>query len=170
MMLLYSFRFNRKLRQTTLLLLLLLAVMTAGRLVMAFSPEQQASASATIKRRPAKTEEQRQQFIAELGWQVNPEPDEAAEVIIPKKFDDVYQSYNTIQKEQGTDLSRYRGKRCKRYSYTVLNHPSGLPNIRLNLLVCGGKIIGGDVCSLGLDGFLQGLCFPAENLPVAQSG
>lgn len=169
-MLLYSFRFNRKLRRTALLLLLLLAVMTVGRLVMAFSPEQQVNAAATIKRRPAKTEQQRQQFIADLGWQVSSEPDEAADVVIPKKFDDVYQSYNTIQKEQGTDLTRYRGKRCKRYSYTVLNHPSGLSNIRLNLLVCGGKVIGGDICSLGLDGFLQGLCFPTENAPIAQSG
>lgn len=168
-MLLYSFRFNRKLRHTALLLLLLLAVMTAGRLVMAFSPEQ-VSAAVTVKRRPAKTEEQRQQFIADLGWQVNPEPEEAVEIVIPKNFDDVYQSYNTIQKEQGTDLSRYRGKRCQRYSYTVLNHPSGLDNIRLNLLVCGGKVIGGDVCSLGLDGFLQGLCFPQENIAIAQSG
>ncbi len=167
-MLLYSFRFNRKLRHTALLFLLLLTVMTAGRLVMTFSGESPASSSMTIKRRPAKTEQQRQQFIADLGWQVAAEPYEEADVVIPKKFDDVYQSYNTIQKEQGTDLTRYRGKRCKRYSYTVLNHPSGMDNIRLNLLVCGGKVIGGDVCSLGLDGFLQGLSFPREN--IAQSG
>ena len=33
-----------------------------------------------------------------------------------------------------------------------------------NLIVCGGKMIGGDVCSLGLDGFMSGLRFPTEDL------
>lgn len=169
-MLTYSFRLNRKLRRTALLLLLLLGVMTAGRLVLDLSPGKEVTVNTVIKRQAGKTEQQRQEFMANLGWQVSPEPEEAAEVVIPKKFDDVYQSYNAIQKEQGMDLSRWRGKRCKRYSYEVLNHPSGLSNIRLNLLVCGGKIIGGDVCSLGLDGFLQGLCYPVEPEQTAQSG
>lgn len=64
------------------------------------------------------------------------------------------------------DLSRYKGKRCKRYSYTVLNYPGGVQNVRLNLLICGNKIVGGDVSSLGLDGFMRGLVFPAESSTV----
>lgn len=168
-MLMYSFRFNRKLRHSTLLLLLLLAVMAAGRLVLSFIPDGTMAAGAVIKRQAAKTEEQRQQFIVGLGWQVEPQPAETVDVVIPKKFDEVYQSYNLLQKEQGMDLTRWRGKRCQKYSYNVLNHPSGDPNVRLNLLVCGGKIIGGDVCSLGLDGFMQGLAFPNEDL-TAKAG
>ena len=63
------------------------------------------------------------------------------------KFDEIYQSYNLIQKEQGMDLLKWRGKRCMKYSYNVLNYPAQQQNIRLNLLVCGGKIIGGDEVS-----------------------
>ena len=88
------------------------------------------------------------------------------EVITHKEFDETYQNYNKIQTDQGLDLTRYRGKRCRRYSYMVHNHPSGDEHVRLNLLVCSGKIIGGDVCSMGLDGFLQGLAFPASAPPA----
>lgn len=163
-MLMYAFRLNRRVRRSALLLLLLLAVMAAGRLVLNLIPEgNTALTGATIKRQSGKTEEQRQEFLTALGWVVNPEPDEVVEVIIPKNFDDVYENYNNIQKEQGMDLSRYKGKRCKRYSYTVLNYPGGAQNVRLNLLVCGNKIVGGDVSSMGLDGFMQGLVFPKES-------
>ena len=168
-MLMYAFRFNRRVRRSALLLLLLLVVMAAGRLVLNLIPEGNAALTgATIKRQSGKTEEQRQEFLTALGWVVNPEPDEVVEVIIPKKFDDVYENYNNIQKEQGMDLSRYKGKRCKRYSYTVLNYPGGAQNVRLNLLVCGNKIVGGDVSSMGLDGFLQGLTFPTQS-PAAKT-
>lgn len=160
-MMMFSFSFKRRLRRSTLLLLLLLAVMAAGRAVIWMLPDPDTAVSATtIKRQPGKTEEQRQAFLAALGWMVDPEPGEVLEVVIPKEFDETYQNYNRIQTDQGLDLSRYRGKRCKRYSYMVHNHPSGDEHVRLNLLVCSGKIIGGDVCSMGLDGFLQGLAFP----------
>ncbi len=163
-MLMYSFRFNRKLRRSTLLLFLLIAVMAAGRVVLSLMPDGAMETGLTIKREAAKTEEERQQLITGLGWQVEPQPAEAIEIVIPKKFDEIYLKYNEIQKQQGTDLSRWRGKRCMRYSYNVLNHPSGEDHVRLNLLVCGGKAIGGDVCSLGLDGFMEGLRFPTEDL------
>ncbi|MFV0497014.1 MAG: DUF4830 domain-containing protein [Candidatus Fimivivens sp.] len=163
-MFMYAFRFNRRVRRSALLLFLLLAVMAAGRLVLNLVPEGNAALTgATIKRQDGKTEEQRQEFLTTLGWVVNPEPDEVVEIIIPKKFDEVYENYNNIQKEQGMDLSRYKGKRCKRYSYTVLNYPGGEQNIRLNILVCKNKIIGGEVSSMGLDGFMHGLIFPAQS-------
>jgi len=163
-MVMYSFKFNRKLRHSTLLLLLLLAVMAVGRMVLGFMPEGAMEASVPIKREAAKTEEQRQQFISALGWQTESQPAEVLEIVIPKKFDETYLRYNDIQKQQGTDLTKWRGKRCMRYSYNILNHPSAEEKVRLNLLVCGGKVIGGDVCSLGLDGFIEGLRFPTEDL------
>lgn len=163
-MVMYSFRFNRKLRHSTLLLLLLLAVMTVGRVVLSLMPDGAMETSVSIKREVAKTEEDRQNFISALGWQTEPQPAEVLEIVIPKKFDEVYLRYNEVQKQQGTDLTKWRGKRCVRYSYNVLNYPSEEEHVRLNLLVCGGKIIGGDVSSLGLDGFIKGLRYPTEDL------
>lgn len=170
---LFSFRFSRKLRMSAALLLLLLAVMAAGRLVWTLLPVDSGSAetavATTIKKQVGKTEEQRQEFLKVLGWEVDSEPYEVADVLIPKKFDEVYARYNAIQKGQGLDLEKYRGKRCKRYAYLVHNHPSGEKTVRINLLVYGGKIVGGDVCSLGLDGFMHGLIVPVENTPETTS-
>lgn len=98
------------------------------------------------------------EFISNFGWEVNPEPDEIREIIIPVEFDDVYKNYNDIQISQGYDLSDYSGERAKNWTFTVLNYP-GFENeeyIKINVLVYEGKVIGGDVCSVKLDGFMHG--------------
>lgn len=113
------------------------------------------------KKAAGKTNDQRMEFIKSFGWEVNPEEAEVMEVIIPKEFDDVYKDYNSIQKMQGFDLSKYAGKRCKRYSYDILNYPNGVENVRINLLIYKDKIVGGDVCTLNAGGFMHG--FTHEN-------
>ena len=91
--------------------------------------------------------------ISEL---VEPEADEVVEVQIPKEFDDVFTNYNAIQKTQGCNLEKYAGKRCKRYTYVVTNYPGQTDNVRANILVYKDRVIGGDVCSLELGGFMHG--------------
>ncbi len=105
----------------------------------------------------AKTDEARAAFIEGFGWEVEPAPAEVQEVIIPKEFDDVYKEYNAMQKLQGLDLEPYAGERCKRYSFTVTNHPEQKENVRCNLLMSGDKVVGGDICSLDPGGFMRGL-------------
>lgn len=95
-------------------------------------------------------------FLAQYGWEVEEEPAESKDVAIPMEFGDVYQKYNEIQLSQGYDLETYRGKCVKQYSYTVTNYPGVTDPVRANLLVYEGKIIGGDVCSLNLGGFMHG--------------
>lgn len=98
------------------------------------------------------------EFISNFGWEINPEPDEIREIIIPTEFDEVYNNYNKIQLSQGYDLRDYSGKRAKNWTFTVLNYP-GFENaeyIKINILICDGKVIGGDVCSVKLDGFMHG--------------
>lgn len=103
--------------------------------------------------------EERLRFISHYGWEVSEEPIEVREVVIPQVFDEVYTNYNKIQLEQGFDLEDFAGQRVKRWTYAVKNYPNIQASeeyIRLNLLVCNGKVIGGDVCSLKLDGFMHG--------------
>lgn len=114
------------------------------------------SEKVNTKKAPAKTNDDRIAFIRTFGWEVNAEPAEVLEVIIPEQFDDVYTAYNSIQKLQGCDLEPLAGKRCKRYSYEVTNYPGQTENVRVNLLVMNNKVIGGDVCSLELGGFMHG--------------
>lgn len=104
----------------------------------------------------AQTNEQRIAYLKGFGWEVSQEAIEIRQVMIPQNFSDVYLKYNKIQKEQGFDLSEYKGKLCNQYSYEVTNHPTGEKIVMAHLLVYEGEIIGGDISSPTLDGFMHG--------------
>lgn len=112
---------------------------------------------------------ERAAFISQFGWEVSDDPSEVAEIIIPSQFDDTYSDYNAVQIGQGLDLEPYKGLRAKRWTYDILNY-TGYEGrqgvVQINLLVYDGMVIGGDVCSLELDGFLHGFARPE---PSAQS-
>ncbi len=106
----------------------------------------------------AGTKEERLGFISQFGWEVSEEPAEVREIVIPDVFDEVYENYNELQKKQELDLSLYCGKRVKRWTYTVINYPGypeGDDSVRINLLVFDGRVVGGDVSSVELDGFMH---------------
>ncbi len=85
-----------------------------------------------------------------MGYEsVEPYPCETVEIIIPKSLTTVYERYNDLLKQGGYDLMPYRGKRCTRYTYLIDGGAA-----RLNVLVCEGKLIGGDICSLAIDGVM----------------
>lgn len=109
-----------------------------------------------------KTLDDRLTFMQSFGWKVDPSSEQADKVLIPAKFDAVYQNYNQIQREQGLDLRYLVGREVQRYSYDVLNHPSGEPNVRITLLVYKDKVVGGDVASPALDGFMHGFEYPSD--------
>ena len=64
----------------------------------------------------------------------------------------------------------YKGKRVKRYTYEVTNYPGQASGVRANLLVDGGMVIGGDICSLTLDGFMHGFALPRNNQAGSKQG
>ena len=80
---------------------------------------------------------------------VEKEPFEVVDVKIPENFGKVYERYNELQKEGGYDLSLYKGKKCKRYTYNI---PS--LNARANILVYNGNIIGGDISGITIDSIM----------------
>ncbi len=120
---------------------------------------------AVIKNYTVRTGEDRLAFIGQFGWEVESEPVEIEEVLIPREFDSVYENYNALQKAQGLDLTRYRGKKVRRFCYRVLNYPDCTDEVRLNMLVAENKVIGGDVCSTALNGFMHG--FRYETAPLS---
>ena len=95
-------------------------------------------------------------WLREQGWEVDPEPTGQMEVMVPARFDQIYESYNDIQKAQGFDISRYKGETVTKYTYLVKNYPQEQDGVAANLLVYQGRIIGADLCSLELGGFLKG--------------
>lgn len=113
----------------------------------------------------ASNAQQRVSFLSQFGWEVEEDPVEVSEVIIPAEFDGAYEKYNEIQKEHDLDLSKYGGRRAKRWTYEVKNYPGyedkdGL--VQANIFVYDGRVIGADICSLETDGFIQNLHFPQK--------
>ncbi len=115
----------------------------------------------------ASNAEERVAFLSQFGWKIDEDPVEVSEVIIPSEFNNTYSEYNGIQKNQGMDLEPYRGRRVKRWVYEVKNYPGYAADsecIRATILVYNGIVIGGDVSSLELNGFMQGFEYPDEEL------
>ena len=107
------------------------------------------------------SETKRQAFLKEMGWQVPDSFESVKTVLIPKEWEEVYLNYNKLQKQQGFDLTAYKGMQVQVYTYKVLNYPQHEDEdcIFCHLMVSDGQLIGGDVCSTALDGFMQGLRF-----------
>ncbi len=93
-------------------------------------------------------------FLSSLGYTFSENYTEKT-FTIPIEFDMVYNNYNEIQKEAGFDLSPYKGRTCTMYTYEIYNHPFGKCNA--NIIVYKGEIIGGDISSVNLDGFMTAL-------------
>lgn len=108
------------------------------------------------------TNDQRIKFLNGFGWQTSSEPCTISDVLIPSEFDDTYNSYNELQKSQGYDLNEYKSKLVKKYTYEILNFPSVKEGeiVYANLLIYQNEVIGGDISSARLDGFMQGFEMP----------
>lgn len=102
------------------------------------------------------TAEQRTEFLKSFGWEVKPDPTEITEVLVPTEFNKTYEKYNIMQKKQGFDLSRYKGRRVKMWSYEVTNYPGNPTGVHAVLLICDGEIIGGDISSDEQNKFTHG--------------
>ena len=103
-----------------------------------------------------KTNEDRVKFLSQFGWQVNQDPIETSEVTIPSSFDRVFASYNEIQKQQGLDLTKYKNKEVMRYTYEITNYQGYEGTVYVTVIVYRNKVIGGDVCSADVKGFIHG--------------
>lgn len=94
-------------------------------------------------------------FLLSYGWETGELLDQA-EVTIPSEFDSVYESYNTLQKKQDFDLSKYKRKTVERYTYSITNYDGYKGTVLADVIVYKNKIIGGDVCSADVNGFVHG--------------
>ena len=102
------------------------------------------------------TTEKRIQFLKSFDWQVDKDSESEKSITIPLEFDNVYTAYNNIQKSQGFDLLDYKGKKVTLYTLKINNYPQNSDNVYASMLVCDGVIIGGDVHSTELSGFMHG--------------
>jgi len=81
---------------------------------------------------------------------------------IPREFDRVMSTYNELQKRQGLDLTKYKGREVTRYSYNVTNYPGYEGKVTANVIVYKSRVIGGDVSSSDVEGFIGTFEFPGK--------
>ena len=101
-------------------------------------------------------------FIEENGYKVSSPL--TKEITIPSEFSDVYEKYNELQRRQGFDLRRHKGKSAVSYTFNVIGYvdKSGKPDsdVQIHIIVCDGKIVAADIASTKLDGFMEGIRKP----------
>ncbi len=111
------------------------------------------SVSAAIS---ASTDAERLEYLSAFGWKTA-EKYETKELTIPQRWNEVYLDYNEVQKNQGFDLTDYKGRKVTLYTYTVTNYKNIKEGIVADMLVCDGILIGGDICNTSAEnGFLTG--------------
>jgi hypothetical protein len=60
------------------------------------------------------------------------------------------------------DLSKYKKKTVTRYTFMVTDYKGYEGTVYANVLVYRGRVIGGDICSADVSGFIHGFEMPAE--------
>ena len=103
-----------------------------------------------------KTKDDAVSFLSQFGWTVDATPVEVKTVTIPSEFDKVFGAYNELQKSQGLNLSKFKGKDVTRYTFAVTNYPNFDGSVYANVLVYRNRVIGGDICSADPSGFVHG--------------
>ena len=107
----------------------------------------------------------RVKFLQDFGWEVTTSPTESGRVRIPEQPSEVFDRYNTLQKGQGYDLTKYAGKTVLRYVYKINNYPGATEPVYATVLVYKNQIIGGDVTDTAVKGHIHGFKMPE---PAAQ--
>ncbi len=103
-----------------------------------------------------KTTQEHIDFLNAYGYNITEKPVQIQEIIIPQEFSSDYEKYNECQKLSGFDLSRFKGYRVKKYTYKVLNYTDSSDEVVANIFIYNDKIIGGDISSTTLGGFVHG--------------
>ena len=96
----------------------------------------------------------RMQFLNQYGY--TGEGEVFSEITLPAEFDGSYEIYNAIQIEQGYNLKKFAGQRAELYTYKITDYEYD-GEVNAHLLVLDGRIIGGDISSAELGGFLHGI-------------
>lgn len=153
-MFIWTAKLNKKKAAVVLAAAVVLGAAAVAAVTLAGRREQ---ASATISPKGIRTEADRVAYLQEWGWQVNPQAALVEELELPQEFGETYSQYLALQTGQGFDLEKHAGKRVRRYTYEILNYPTGETGVVAHLLVRKNTVIGGEVIG---GSFLQGLAMP----------
>ena len=84
-----------------------------------------------------------EKYLKSLGYEI--EYINSKEVNIPENFGEGLKKYNNLQKQQGFNLEKYRGKSCTQKQYYITSKKTYPEKYVANVLVYKNKLIGGDL-------------------------
>jgi len=149
-MLIWTAKFSRK--KAVAAVILMGVVMAALIILVGRVPEEPETPLPKLT-----TNEERVAYLQSLGWEVEPEPIETLQFLLPAELEEPYLSYNELQLPQGFDMSRHCGKQLARFTYAVTNYPGQPEGVQANLYICEEAPAAGDICSPGANGFQEPL-------------
>lgn len=88
----------------------------------------------------AENEQEMNQFLSQFGYEADKEID-SRNISIPSEFNSAYEEYNSLQKQIGLDLSRFKGETAREIKIELKNTDKEYAV----LLVYDGKVIGGHI-------------------------
>ena len=146
----YTFKLNKK--SIAIIAAAIVLVITLAVILFSCKNDdvQQTSGKMTEK-------EELAQYITSLGYTIDETVYQMREVVIPSKFDEVYTKYNQLQKDNGFDLEKYKGKKVCLHTFGLKDY-AGTQEVLCDLLVYKGKVIGGSIYTADVSGFMHGLC------------
>ena len=97
--------------------------------------------------------EDRLYYLREMGREAAEEPISIQKVQLPEEFPPVLQEYTKLQRQQGFDLERYKGKEITVYTYELRGDTNGAL-LFVSLYQYKGRIVAGDVHSPALGGYM----------------
>ncbi len=123
--------------------------------------EENTAEAVSIKYEKVRSADDAAGFLSQFGWVVDAGSAETVTVTIPAEFDKIFAGYNEMQKAQGLDLSKYKKKEVTRYTFKVTNYgeyegKAYTRPVYANVLVYRNRVIGGDICSADVSGFIHG--------------
>lgn len=155
-MLIWTARFSRK--KAVLAVITMGVVMAALIILLGRMPAEEDAALPQLT-----DNSQRVAYLQSLGWEVEPEPLETLQFLLPDALAEPYLTYNELQKPQGFDLSACCGKQVSRYTYAVTNYPGRPTGVQANLYICEDLPAAGDILCPGANGFQEALIRPESD-------
>ncbi len=129
----------------------------AGAFVIALMPEagyavnvNKIETSENLEKINVSTDKGREKYINALGFEVEADSVVHNSEKVPEVFTAALEQYNSLQKAQGFDLEKLKGKNVTSYTYKIKSYPDGFDfkgSDGVITLICNkNKVVGADVC------------------------
>lgn len=159
-MFVFTAKFNKK---KAVLILIALAVLLFAIILIAGSLSRGKTKDSGLTGNNLRNNEDRVAYLNALGWDVSDTPLDTQEIVIPREFSGVYESYVALQNEQGFTLEKYGGMNAVRYTYKILNYPGGDNTVVADMIIYKNTLIAGDIQSTSINGFMHGIIQNSDN-------